>query len=69
MKSYRGSRGTAPFILNLGTRWRRVFYLGMPRPLLREKNLLNGRLGGSQSQCGRFGEVFSSDILRIFTDF
>ena len=27
-----------------------------PASLLREKNPLNGRLGGPQSQCGRFGE-------------
>jgi len=27
-----------------------------PASLLQEKNPLNGRLGGTQRQCGRFGE-------------
>jgi len=31
MKAYRGRRGTAPLILNFGTRWKWVFNF-MPRP-------------------------------------
>jgi len=37
MKPYRGSRGTAPVILNHGARWRLVVNI-MPRPLYPWKN-------------------------------
>jgi hypothetical protein len=52
MKSYRGSRGMAPHILNLGTRWRwianftpRLFYSRRKEP----RCFLNRRLGGPRN--------------------
>jgi hypothetical protein len=59
MKVYRGIRGTAPLILNHGTRWRRVVRF-TPQPLfLQGKNPcypLSRRLGGHESLFGHFGE-------------
>jgi len=58
MKTYWGSGGMAPRILNTGTRWRRVVSF-TPQPLyLRGKSTrcpLDGRLGGPQSRYGRAG--------------
>ena len=50
MKVYRRSTGTVPLILNLDTRWRPEVNIG-PRPLYPK-----GRMGGSHSRSGSFGE-------------
>jgi hypothetical protein len=59
MKTYWGSGGIAPRILNFSTRWRRVVSF-TPRPLyLRGKSPrhpLGRRLGGPQSRSWRGGE-------------
>jgi hypothetical protein len=64
MKTYWGSEGIAPSILNLNTRWRWVVSF-TPRPLyLRGKSTrypLVRRLGGSQSRSGRGGEEEKSN--------
>jgi len=58
MKTYLGSGGTAPRIINLGTRWRCVVSF-TPRPLYpRRKNpryTLYGKLGRPQRQSGNTG--------------
>jgi hypothetical protein len=63
MKTYWGSGGIAPFILDLGTRWRSVISF-TPRPLYSQgKNPLyplDRRLGGPQSRSGRGGEEKNS---------
>jgi hypothetical protein len=54
MRPYRGSRGKAPIILNLGTRWRRVVNF-IFRPLYhreRTPDQLNRRLGRPQARVG-----------------
>jgi hypothetical protein len=62
MKTYCGSGGIVPQILDLGTRWRWVVSF-MPRPLYpRGKSPwypLDRRLGGPQSRSGRDGEKHS----------
>jgi hypothetical protein len=63
MKTYCGSGGIGPRILNLGTRWKWVVSF-TPRPLYPQRKspwyLLDRRLGGSQSRCGRGGEEKNS---------
>jgi hypothetical protein len=57
-KTYRGSGGIAPHILNLDTRWRWVVSF-TTRPLNlgeRRRYALDKRLGGPQSRSGRGGE-------------
>jgi hypothetical protein len=49
-----GSWGTAPRILNVGTRWRWVVSFA-PRPLYPRQSL-DRRLGGPQNRSGRGGE-------------
>jgi hypothetical protein len=49
MKTYWGSGGIGPHILNFGTRWGRVVSFSPCYPLDR-------RLGGPQSRSGRSGE-------------
>jgi len=60
VKTYWGSRGTAPLILNLGTRWRWVVSFTL-RPLYPSVNcsryLLDRRLGGPKGWSGRCGDV------------
>jgi len=57
MKAYKMNGGTAPLILNLSTRWRRVVNLSS-QPLYpwgkSPQHPLNRRLGGLQSQSGHF---------------
>jgi len=59
MKTYKMSKGIAPFMLNLSTRWRRVVNL-TSQPLYPSgkspQHPLNRRLGGLQSQSGHFSE-------------
>jgi hypothetical protein len=66
MKMYRGSRGIAPRILNLGPRWRRVVSF-TPRPLYPQgkspRYPLDRRLGGPQSRSGHGGEEKNSQPL------
>jgi hypothetical protein len=63
MKSYWGSRGIAPRILELGTRWRRVVSF-KPRQLYPQRKStwypLDRRLGEPQSRSGRGGEEKNS---------
>jgi hypothetical protein len=54
MMSYIGSRGIAPLILNLGTRYRRVVNF-KPGHFIPAKNPLTRRLGKSQSHYGHSG--------------
>jgi len=59
IKAYSGSRGSAPLILTLGTRWKReVNIIPPPFYYLEKKKLhpLKRRLGSSDSLSGRFGE-------------
>jgi hypothetical protein len=62
-KTYCGSAGIAPRILDLGTRWRWVVSF-TPRPLYPQGkspyNLLDRRLGGPLSRSGRDGEEKNS---------
>jgi hypothetical protein len=64
MKTYWGSRGIAPRILDLGSRWRRVVSF-TPRPLYSQgkspRYPLDRRLGGPQSRSGRGGEEKNSN--------
>ena len=53
MKACRRSRGVAPHILNVGTRWKRVITF-TSRPLC-PRCPLNRRLGGLQTRSERFG--------------
>jgi hypothetical protein len=59
MKTYWGSVGTAPRILNLGTRWRWVVDF-MPRPLhprgKSPRYPLDRKVGGPQIRSGQSGE-------------
>lgn len=60
IKSHRGSRGIAPFILNRGIRWRLVFNI-QSQPLYStggKKNMcpLNRTLGGRHSRYRRLGK-------------
>jgi hypothetical protein len=58
MHTYGGRGSTAPHILNLGTRWKRVVSF-TPRPVFRKKRTrypLDRRLGGLQSRFGRWRE-------------
>jgi hypothetical protein len=63
VKTYMGSRGIAPLILDLGTRWRWVVCF-THRPLYPQgKNHrypLDRRLGGPQSRSGHDGEQKNS---------
>jgi hypothetical protein len=65
MKAYWGSRGIAPRILDLGTRWKRV--VGTPRLLYPQGkspwHSLVRRMSGSQSRSGRCGEEKNSQPL------
>jgi hypothetical protein len=54
MKAYMDIGGTAPLILNFGTRWRQLVSL-TPRPLY-PWYTLNRTLNGSKKRSGRFGE-------------
>ena len=58
MKAYTGSRGTAPLILNLGTKWRCVVNIKFRRviPGKEPRYPMKRGLGGPQSWSGRFGE-------------
>jgi hypothetical protein len=66
MKTYCGSGGIAPRILDLGTRWRWVVIF-IPRPLYPQGNSpwypLDRRLGGPQSRSGRGGEEKNFQLL------
>jgi hypothetical protein len=59
MKTYWGSGGIAPYILNLGTRWKSVVTF-TPRPLYlwckNHRHSSDRRLSGPQSWSGRGGE-------------
>jgi hypothetical protein len=63
MKTYWGSRGIAPWILDLGTRWRRVVSF-TTQPLYSQGKSpwypLDRRLGGPQSRSGCCGEEKNS---------
>jgi hypothetical protein len=67
MKTYWGSGGIAPHILNLGIRWRSVIS-SMPRPLyIWGRSFLyplDRGLGGPQSRSGRGGEEEISNPCR-----
>jgi hypothetical protein len=67
MKTYWGSRGIAPGILDLGTRWRWVVSFA-PWPLYPQGKspsyTLDRRLGGLQSRSGRGGEEKNSPAPR-----
>ena len=56
MNAYRGSKGKAPLILNLSTRWKWVvrFTPGRFTPGKEPRCPMNTKLGGSQSRSGRF---------------
>jgi hypothetical protein len=58
MKVYTGSIGTAPLILNLGTKWRCVVNIKFRRviPGKEPRYPLKRGLGGPQSWSGRFEE-------------
>jgi hypothetical protein len=56
MKAYRGSRCTAPLILNLGIGWA----VNCTPRLLYPRYPSNRRLGGSQGRSGRFGKEKTS---------
>jgi hypothetical protein len=57
MQAYRGIRGIAPLIANLGTIWMWVVHApaALP-PRKKPRHLLDMRLCGPQSRSGRFGE-------------
>jgi hypothetical protein len=61
MKAYEGSRGIAPRILDLGTRWKWV--VSFTPIYFRGKNPLDRRLGGSHSRSGRGVEKKNSQPL------
>jgi hypothetical protein len=65
MKAYRESRGIAPRIFDLGTRWRWVVSF-TTRPLYPQGKRpwypLDRRLGGSQSRSGCGGEENNSQL-------
>jgi hypothetical protein len=67
MKTYWGSEGVAPCILDLDTRWRRVVSF-MPRPLYPQgkssRYPLDRRLGESQSSSGHGGEEENCQSFR-----
>jgi len=63
LKAYSGSRGVAPLIFNLGTRWNWVVNF-MPGKKLRYQ--LNMRLGGPHSRSRRFGEEKACFLLPGF---
>jgi hypothetical protein len=50
-----GNGGTAPFILNLGTRWSFTTHTSSPSPRKNTRYPLNRRLGGSQRRSGDVG--------------
>ena len=59
MEAGKGSRGRAPLILNLGTRWRGEWSASGPGRFTPRKELwypLNRNLVGPQSFSGSFGE-------------
>jgi hypothetical protein len=63
MKTYCGSRGIAPLILDLGSRWRWVVSFMHWPPYPQGKNpwyALDRRLSGPQSRSGRGGEEKNS---------
>jgi hypothetical protein len=67
MKTYWGSGGIAPRILDLGTRWRRVVSLTPQLIYPKVKSPwypLDRRLGGPQSRSGRGGEEKNSQLLQ-----
>jgi hypothetical protein len=67
MKAYRGSRGTAPLILNLGTRWRWVVNF-TPRPLYPRKEHwypLHKRLSRPQSRSEHSDEEKNFNPLHV----
>jgi hypothetical protein len=68
MKTYWESGGTAPHILNLGTRWRWVVSF-TPRPLYPQGKSpqypLDRRLGGLQSRSGRGVKEKNSQSLPV----
>ena len=70
MKVYRGSRGIAPLILNLDTRWRRGVYFTLRPPYLRERTPspfeYEARLGGRDSPSVRSWEDKYLLVLRGF---
>jgi len=56
-KAYKGSRGTTPPILKLDTGWKwSTSRLAVLPPGEQPRYPLNRRLGGLQSQSGRFAE-------------
>jgi hypothetical protein len=62
----RGSRGMAPLILKLGTRWKWVNFTPRPhysREIRRCPS--NWRLGGRQNRSGRFGKENSLSLMRF----
>jgi hypothetical protein len=66
MKTYWGSGGIAPHILDLGTRWRWMVSFTSRQLYLQGKNPLyplDRRLGGPQSRSGRGGEEKNSQPL------
>ena len=64
MKTYMGSTGTAPLILNLGSRWRWVVIFMLR--LLYPRHPLNMKLGGTQDRSARFGKEKSLPLCREF---
>jgi hypothetical protein len=68
LKACSGSRGVAPLILNIGTRWNCVVSV-TPRPLHAKGKApvqLNKKLGGPQGRSVRFGEEKSLFVLPGF---
>ena len=63
MQAYMGSKGTAPCILKLSTRWKQVVsFIPQPPKLWKQTSYpSNRRLGGPQSWSGHFGE--GKDLL------
>jgi hypothetical protein len=65
MKTYWGSGGIAPLILDLGTKWMWVVSF-TPRPLYRQGKSpwypLDKRMGGPQSRSGRGSEKKNSQL-------
>jgi hypothetical protein len=55
MQAYKGSGDVDPFILNLGTIWKKSGQLDVPRKLY-PRYPFNRRRGGFQGQSGQFGE-------------
>jgi hypothetical protein len=63
IKTYRGSGGIAPRILDLSTRWRWVTSFTLYPQGKSPRYRLDRRLGGSQSRSGRGGEEKTSQPL------